>query len=412
MALKITQQLIKTLRPPDSGNRRVYDSEIPGFGVRITEAGAISFVLNYRIHGRERRYTIGKYPELTAIAARNQALDLRRSIQENRDPLEERERDRSAPTLGQLASDYLERARKYKRSGSLRNDRGMLERIILPRFGSLRVLAIGRRDIETLHASLRSTPYHANRVLSLLSKMFSLAIERKWCFENPVKGVARFDEDRRERWLDIDELQRFIQALDTYRDQSSADALRLLLLTGAREQEVLGAEWPQFDLERGSWTRPSHSTKERRTEHVPLSESALALLRRMKAASGRERHLFPGRDGGARATVRRPWRQICKAAGLAEPYTAKGKRRLVTRYRPTLRIHDLRHSYASHLVSSGVSLPIVGKLLGHTQAATTQRYAHVADEAQRDATNRFSEIFKSASERSVQLKPRLIKKSS
>jgi integrase len=226
--------------------------------------------------------------------------------------------------------------------------------------------------------------------------MFSLANDWGWCDENPTSGVARFHEDRRERWLTVEELQRLTAALDAYSDQRAANALRLLMLTGARENEVLKADWSQFDLKRGIWTKPSHHTKQQRIEHVPLSAPALELLEAMKSkhVTGA---LFPGANGKtARVTLQRPWRQICKAAGLVVITTHKGKRRkIVYRYRPNVRIHDLRHTFASQLVSDGVSLEIVGKLLGHTQPQTTWRYAHVADEAQRRATNRFGEILSS-----------------
>ena len=408
MAQRIVQKFITKLPVPATGNRVHYDSEIPGFGVRITAAGVISFVLNYRVNGRERRYTIGRHPELTATAAREKALRLRGRILDGHEPLEEREQERGEPTVGELATQYLERyALAHKRPSSVRNDRQMIEGIIRPRIGSLRIRAIGKRDIESLHATLKATPYRANRVLALLSKMFAIAKEWRWRADNPAKGVARFHEDRRERWLSIDELRRFTEALDAYGDQSAANALRLLLLTGAREGEVLKAEWSQFDLDRGIWTKPSHHTKQSKIEHVPLSDAALTLLESMKPkhAAG---PLFPGAERkrkntspkagvSPRVTLRRPWIQACKAAGLVEVEERKGKRRkVVYRYRPTLRIHDLRHTYASYLVSSGTSLQIVGKLLGHTLPQTTARYAHVADEALRNATNKFGEILQTA----------------
>jgi integrase len=397
MAERIIQRTIAKLTPPKAGNRILYDSEIPGFGVRITAAGAASFILNYHVHGRERRYTIGRHPELTATAARERALQLRGRILNGHDPLEEREQNRSEPTLGDLATQYLERyAVTHKRPSSLRNDRQMIDTIIRPQLGVLRLNAVGRRDIEALHASLKATPYRANRVLALISSMFTKAAEWKWRADNPAKGIQRFHEDRRERWLSADELRAFTEALDAYHDQNAANALRLLLLTGSREGEVLKADWTQFDLARGVWEKPSHHTKQKRIEFVPLSGPALELLRaaKPKDATG---PLFPGADGNAaRVTLRRPWVQACKAAGLAEAITLKGKRRTITRYKPIVRIHDLRHSYASHLVSDGVSLQIVGKLLGHTQPQTTARYAHLSDGALRDATNRFGEILKSA----------------
>jgi integrase len=398
VAQRITQKLIAKLSPPPSGNLIEYDSEIPGFGVRITASGAVAFVLNYRIHGRERRYTIGRYPELTATAARERALQLRGRVLDGHDPLEEREQDRTEPTLGDLATQYLEQyAATHKRPTSIRNDRQMIEKIIVPKLGKHRLKSIGKKDIESLHAALKTTPFHANRVLALLSKMFTLAVQWGLRPDNPARGVPRFHEDRRERWLSEEEVRRFSQALDNYKDQNAANALRLLLLTGAREGEVLKADWSQFDLKRGIWTKPSHHTKQNNIEHVPLSGAAMGLLNGMKPKDSSE-PLFPGADGDSRVTLRRPWVQACRAAGLAEAFEVKGKKRVLTRYRPTFRIHDLRHTYASHLVSAGISLQIVGKLLGHTQPQTTARYAHVADEALRNATERFATILETKHE--------------
>src|SRR5262249_31982779 len=155
----------------------------------------------------------------------------------------------------------------------------------------------------------------ANRVLALLSKMFGLSMEWGWRSDNAAKGIPRYPEDKRETWLTVEQIEALLTALDNYSDQSAADAIRLLILTGAREGEVLSATWDQFDLPRGIWTKPSHHTKQKKIEHTPLSENALQLLRRMK----KERTspaLFPGgrgsgKDGdkkkGARVTIRRPW---------------------------------------------------------------------------------------------------------
>ena len=398
MKKRIVEQTIKGLKPLAKGNRVAWDSEIPGFGARITAAGIISFILDYRIFGRQRRYTIGRYPELTATAARIDAGELRAKIRAGHDPMEERLQRRSEPTLGDLATEYLESARlRSKRPNTVRDYTRMIDKIVRPELGSLRLKAIGRRDVEALHGTLKNTPYQANRVLALLSSMFNLAIEERWILENPAKGVKKFHEEKRENWLSVDQIQRFREALDQYNDQSAANALRLLLLTGSRAGEVLKATWEEFDLQRGVWTKPSHHTKQKKTEHVPLSAAAIDLLKSMRPvrAAG---PLFPGRvvegkkQRRTRVTLRRPWVQACKAAGLAEAYTIQGKRRKLTRYRPTVRIHDLRHSYASHLVSNGVGLQIVGKLMGHVEASTTMRYAHLQDEALRTATNQLATI--------------------
>jgi integrase len=267
----------------------------------------------------------------------------------------------------------------------------MVNRIINPSLGKRRLKAVSKRDVELLHSSLKETPYQANRVLALLSTMFNFGVGHKWLVENPTSRIEKFPEAKRECWLTVEQVQKFRQALDTYGDQNAANALRLLLFTGSREGEVLKAEWEQFDLERGVWTKPSHNTKQKRVEHVPLSADIIELLQSMKPqASG---PLFPGAQGGARTTLRRPWVQACKAVGLVTTEEVKGKRGPITKYRPTIRIHDLRHSFASHLVSNGVSLQIVGKLLGHTQAGTTMRYAHLQDEALRAASNRLSAIY-------------------
>jgi integrase len=395
--INITEKTVKALRPPTSGNRIYYDREVRGFGVRTTANGVVSFVLNYSLGGRERRYTIASYPEKSATWARDEALRLRGKIRDGVDPLEQRQQSYAEPTVTDLARDYLERhARPHKRPGSIRNDEMLLANNVLPELGHLRVSRVGRRDIEKLHSGLKATPYHANRALSLLSKMFSLAQEWQWRADTPTKGIPRFHEDRRENWLSVEQLESLTRALADYADQTAADAIRLLILTGAREGEVLSATWEQFDLKRGRWTKPSHHTKQKKIEHVPLSRAALDVLTRLaKTRTGP--YLFPGRFQSARVTLRRPWIQVLKAAGLTTEYRVQGKRRKLIRFRPTVRIHDLRHTYASHLVSSGQSLHIVGKLLGHTQAATTQRYAHVADEALRQATNQFPDVFDAAS---------------
>src|SRR5215469_11463124 len=391
MQVRLTDKFMKGMKAPAEGNEISWDTEVPGFGARITAAEVRSFVLDYRVGGRQRRFTIGRYPELTVAAARNRAFELRGRIRDGHDPMEERQQRRSEPTMTDLAADYLDRyARVNKRPSSYRNDFQMISRFVRPKLGNLRLNAIGRRDVQSLHASLKNTPYMANRVLSLLSKMFSLAIDWKWMTENPARGIARFAEEKRERWLTSEEIQRLRKALDALKDQNAANAIRLLLLTGSRMSEVLKAEWDQFDLSTGVWTKPSHNTKQKRVEHVPLSDSALQLLVSMKGE--RKGPLFPGRFTGSRTDLKRPWAEVCKAAGLTVE-VVKGKRKPITRFRPAVRIHDLRHSYASHLVSNGVSLEVVGKLLGHTQASTTMRYAHIQDMALRSATNQFGDIY-------------------
>lgn len=392
---RITEQTIRRMKPPekDSYIQWAPRSQAQGFGVRVTAQGVVSFVLDYRIFGRHRRYTIGSPPDCSLVAALDEAAELRAKIRKGIDPMEERHHHRTEPSMNDLIAAYRASQGFQRLSTHTRKDyERKIDKIISLKLKSLRLKAIGKRDIEALHASLNATPYQANRVLALLSKMFNFAMEEKWIIENPARGVKKFHEERRENWLSVEQIAKFQQALDEYKDQSAANCLRLLLLTGSRSGETLKAEWKEFDLTRGVWSKPSHHTKQKKTEHVPLSAPAIDLLKSMRPnnASG---PLFAGRVDGHRVSLKRPWLQACKAAGLVEVEEVKGKRRhKVLRYRPTVRLHDLRHSFASHLVSSGVGLQIVGKLLGHVQASTTQRYAHLADEALRTATNKLAEI--------------------
>ena len=194
-----------------------------------------------------------------------------------------------------------------------------------------------------------------------------------WRDDNPARGIEKYPEEKRDRWLDEDELGRLWEVLDRYPMRPTATALKLLLLTGARKSEVMHAQWEHFDLKAGIWTKPSHMTKQKKTEHLPLSEEALFLLKELKACNHPSPYLFPGKiEGKPIQETKTFWRSALKKAGLEN-----------------VRIHDLRHTHASHLVSSGLSLSIVGKLLGHTQAATTQRYAHLSHQSLKQATSVF-----------------------
>jgi integrase len=291
------------------------------------------------------------------------------------DPVADDRTVRDAPTMRQLAADYIEQhAVPKKRVRSVKNDRSMIDRIIVPRLGSKKVAAVQSRDIQSLHVSMRITPYQANRLLALLSKMLSLAVKWGWRSDNPVKGIERFQEDRRERWLPDHELSRLLSVLTAHPNQRAANAVRLQLLTGARLGEVLKARWSDFDLDRGVWTKPSHHTKQKRTEHIPLSGATLTLLIDMREkADPNEANLLPGNASGRPLQdIKKFWKVVTGQARIAD-----------------YRLHDNRHTHASHLVSSGLSLEIVGRLLGHTNPTTTKRYAHIADSPLRAATERF-----------------------
>ena len=192
----------------------------------------------------------------------------------------------------------------------------MVANKIIPAIGKApKVKDVTVIDIERLHGSLKATPVRANRVLSLLSSIFMLAIRAKKATDNPARsgngGIQRYHEEPRGTWLSIDHLQALTAALDRYHDQVAAAAIRLLIVTGAREMEVLSAEWSRFDLRRGMWTKPSHHTKQKKTEHVPLSDAALAILSGLKRSGC---YLFPSADGKThRIVIRKPWMQVLQA---------------------------------------------------------------------------------------------------
>jgi integrase len=346
---------VRSLEAPDRGNRITYDGgkdAVRGFGIRITTAGARSFILNYTVAGRERRYTIGSYPGWSVGRARDQ---------------------------------------KEKRTG--KDDESLIRRIVLPELGNCKVAGIAFADIDRLHRNATKTagPYQANRLLALLSKMFNLAIRWEMRSDNPARGTERNPEERRNRYLSGDELRRLTEALAAHPNQNAANAVRVLLLTGARRGEVLGVTWDQFNLAAGTWTKPSANTKQKREHCVPLSAPAQQLVAKMRtAADARAKEaglplspfVFPARVGdGSMVEIKTAWASLCKAAGISGA-----------------RVHDLRHTYASLLASSGQSLPVIGALLGHSQPSTTARYAHLLDDPLRAATERVGAIVTAASQ--------------
>jgi integrase len=378
---RLSDAIVRKLPTPATGNKITYDSEVKGFGCRVTMAGARSFVLNYRIAGLERRYTIGSFPEWSTGAARDKAKRLKRDIDHGIDPLGEREAERTAPTIADMCARYIEEHLPRKRPSSQRDDRSMIERDIKPVLGKHKVADLQFVHVDQLHRAISSrAPFRANRVLALLSKMFSLAIRWRWRFDNPCRGVERNHENRRERYLGPAELARLAAALEAHPERTSVNLVRFLLLTGSRFGEATHATWDQFDLERGVWIKPSAHTKQKRDHRAPLSAPALALIAEMKAANGPSPYLFAGppktdKAGKPITTIKTTWRSICRQAGLEGT-----------------RVHDLRHTYASVLASSGLSLPVIGALLGHTQPQTTARYAHLLDDPLRQATERAAAV--------------------
>jgi integrase len=386
----LTSGVIRTLPTPASGNKVYYDSEVAGFGLRVTANDARSFVMNYRtVAGRERRATIGGYPDWTATDARKEAQRLRRVVDAGGDPLADVEAIRKAPTMNDLCDRFEAEHLARKRPGTRADYKRMLKGWIRPHFGNhTKVSDVAFSDIDSLHRKISKAGHErrANTVVAVLSKMFTLAIKWQMRDSNPCKGIEKNGEVKRARYMIGDELARLTKALAEHPSKQTADIIRLLLLTGARRGEVLSMRWADVDLKDGVWSKPASSTKQAQNHIVPLSAPARQLLAKIAeqqkvlgssgATSKLGTYVFPGNgDAGHVAEIKRAWRSICKAAGITG-----------------LRIHDLRHSFASQLASSGSSLPLIGALLGHSSVITTSRYAHLFSDPQRAAVERVGAV--------------------
>ena len=394
MKTHLTERGVKGLEP-GLKNFIVYDKEVVGFGVRITSGGTRAFILTYRIDARERRLTIGAWPDWSVTAAREEAKRLKREIDQGRDPLTERDEAREAPNIRQLIDRYLEehaaRLAKHNRD----DQKSMLRKMVEPVWGPRKAAEIQPEDVDKLLRQIakgtpgrkgrKPTPVRANRLGEVLRKMFNLAIRWRIRSDNPAAGFVRNIETPRERYLSIEEIGRLSTALEAHPNRRAADAVRLILLTGARRGEVLGARWDQFDLDGAVWIKPAATTKQRRLHRAPISASAAAVLRTIRLRVPEDcEWVFPGdAEGKPLQDIKRFWEDVRTKAEL-----------------PAVRIHDLRHTFASLLVSGGMTLPMIGKLLGHTQVQTTQRYAHLLDDPLRAGLEQVGDMLRT--------KPRLV----
>ena len=398
--VRLTKTFVDGLSPPEKGQAFAWDSDIPGFGVRITASGTKAWVVQMRVRGgKERRMTVGFCNKLPLDKARSEARKLLATADLGRDPAQERKEAREVkpdvnPTFAEFAERWLtEVVERRNRPGTVKHRRLMLKNHVLPNLGAKRLTEIGRKDIEDMHHAVSARyPVAANRAVSLVSAVLSTAQRWGLLERNAAFSAHRNTEEGRERYLTPEEIGRLTAALDESPAQDSADVVRLLMLTGSRFGEVAAMRWEQLDLGTGVWTKPAATTKQNKTHRVPLSPPVVAILaKRQTAIAGAHRvtpgktvrparrdspWVFPG-DGadGHVTTIRSFWAAVCRRSGI-----------------DGARVHDLRHTFASLLVSAGESLPVVGALLGHTQAKTTSRYAHLRDDPLRRAAERVAAI--------------------
>jgi integrase len=395
----LTNEFVETIEPPAAGAVTWWDGDhrgaVTGFGIRVYSTGRRSWFLNYTVSGREGRKTLGEFPTWSATAARLEAKALRQRVNQGEDLAEQARERATAPTVQDLIDRYVEDhlPRKATKGARLNDEKRMLEAVGKALGKHTKVQDVHSGDIEKMHRDITNSngPVRANRVLSIASKMFSLSLKsragenRPWrdaSLGNPCKGVERNREEAKERFFSQVELAAISDALATYPGQVSADCVRLVMLTGCRPQEAMLAAWTQFEAEPGYWIKPSAHTKQRKVHKLPLSPPALELIDRLRKARVKDAiWLFPAEAGGKPiVALWHVWHYVRDRAALGAD----------------ARLYDLRHSFASIGAGGGLSLLIIGRLLGHTQARTTQRYAHLADDPLREAAERIGAVISGA----------------
>ncbi|HEV2563119.1 MAG TPA: tyrosine-type recombinase/integrase [Rhizomicrobium sp.] len=401
-AKRITKRAVDALKCRRGKDRSIlWDNALSGFGVVAHASGSKSYIVQYRFNGRSHRFAIGAHGRFTPEQARKEAQRVLSEMQSGREPIATREAKRKAElatrTFKQLAEEFMRLHVTQKRKESTGADyRGLLDRHVMPALGSTRMDNLKRVDVSRLHSRLSEWPYEANRCLALISAIWNWAAKREEVafIDNPAKGIERYAEPKRECYLTNDELARLGDALregetkgiawETDRvskkvkhipkgdrrqrlDPYATAAIRLLVLTGARLREILDAKWEHVDFQRCVMLLPDSKTG-RKT--IYLSAPALTVLASVPRQQGNP-YLIPGaKQGAPRADLKKPWSAIRRAANL------KG-----------VRIHDLRHSFASVGAGASLGLPIIGKLLGHSQPATTARYSHLDADPMQKAVN-------------------------
>jgi integrase len=397
--VKLTKQPLANLKPRAKPYIE-YDTELIGFGVAVYPSGVKSWVCEYRPHGggrgiAKKRVTLGKTSQLTPDQARKGAADLLAAVRLGGDPAQEKMERRSSVTVGQLIDLFdAQYVGPMLKPGTTVSHRIALEELRRAH-GALKATALTRAHVAVLHFRMADRPYAANRAAAVWSKAFAWAADAGLIPEghNPARGIRKYREQGRERFLTSEELARLGKALregetvglpysvdetkptakhaaksDHRRvkiDQYATAALRLLILTGARLREILHSKWEQLDAERGLIFLADSKTGKK---PLYLSAAAQKVLADVPRVEGNPYVIAGAKDGAPRSDLKKPWAAISRAADLEG-----------------VRLHDLRHSFASFGAGASLGLPIIGKLLGHTQAGTTARYAHLDADPMRRA---------------------------
>ena len=371
----ITKRTVDALSVEDR-DAVFWDRDLPGFGIRVYPSGLKKYVVQSRGPGGSKRATLGRHGKLTADEARRRAAEAIDRIKRGEDPIPPP--PEPEPTMAVLAERYMrDYVPSHCRASSAAVYRRALDNHILPALGGMRVGEVGREQVMELHYAMRGEPHAANAVLKIVAKVLSLAVE--WGLRehgpNPCRAVRKYRTHPRERFLTDEEYCQLGRAVDELEakgkvSRHAAAAIRLLVLNGCRRNEVLELRWDDVDRTAGELRLRDAKTGGR---VVPLGPEARAVLSSIPRDEDNP-WVIAGRLPGSHLTdLQRPWRRIRKQAGLEG-----------------VRIHDLRHSFASRALALGESLTMIGKLLGHTQVQTTARYAHLARDSIQTAAARIT----------------------
>lgn len=363
MRAKITKQFVETAAPQER-DLLVWDTELAGFGLKVTPKGKRVYILQYRARGRVRRYTIGSHGQWTPHQARQEVARLRGEIARGQDPADAKITNRKAATVAQLCDRYLEEhVELHNKPSTAKEFRRLVENRIKPSLGAMKAKDVARHDVMRLHRSMRNTPRQANLVLAVLSKIFSLA--ELWDLRpdnsNPSRLIKRYPENQRERFLSEDELGRLGAALSVAERDGSAHpstiaALRLLALTGCRLSEVLKLKWEHVDFDASALNLPDAKAGGR--VH-PIGAPALSILADIPPVEGSSWVLNGVKSGShiSVSAVEKAWKRLCERAKLSD-----------------CRIHDLRHTVGTYAGQTGANAFLVRDKLGHKTLAMTGRY--------------------------------------
>jgi integrase len=386
---RVSKKSVDALSCP-LGSDRVFlwDDALSGFGVAAFPTGRKVYYAQYRRHGRSQRIALGDHGRLTPDQARSEARKLLGLVETGSDPVAERREERARRTLSEIAAAFMAHHVRVKRKTRTAEEyQRLIDLHLLPKLGSRRMVDIKRSDVSRLHAAMSDRPFAANRSLAVLSAVWNWAARRdELPFDrNPVRGIEKNPEQGRERFLTREELGRLGEALRmgetaglpwavdqshpvskhmpkeanrrTVLDCYAVAAIQLLIFTGARVGEILQARWDQLDTERGVLFLSDSKTGRK---PIYLSNPAMAVLDTLPQLDGTPYIIAGAKPGQRRSDLKKPWAALIRAANL-----------------PGVRLHDLRHTFASYGVGDGLGLPIIGKLLGHSQPSTTNRYAHL-----------------------------------